>query len=94
MCHMNFSKNTERQVKELGTSDMPKGNCVSECIANHTKIYRGNGYFDRTNLKRLFLNSVSGEKEWSNIVSNAADMCISESKSLTRHSSESFRNVT
>lgn len=59
---------------------MPKGNCVSECIANTTKIYRGNGLVDRINLARIFFNAVSGEKEWGAIVEIAVDVCINESE--------------
>lgn len=59
---------------------MPKGNCVSECIANFTNIYRGNGLVDRINLARIFFNSVSGEKEWGEIVGSAVDTCINESE--------------
>lgn len=79
----NYSKNTQRQL-ELMTNDnstMPKGNCVVECIANQTKIYRGSGYIDRANLARLFFNAVSGNKEWGTIVSSSIDICMSESKS-------------
>lgn len=59
---------------------MPKGNCVAECIANLTKIYRGNGLVDKTYLARSFLNAVSGDKEWSGLVSSAIDVCMAESE--------------
>lgn len=87
MCIANFAKNTERQQKEIHSNEMPKGNCVSECIANSTKIYRGNGLVDRINLARIFFNAVSGEKEWGTIVEIAVDTCINESEfSLAPHS--------
>lgn len=59
---------------------MPKGNCVAECIANLTKIYRGNGFLDGVSLMRLFLNSVSGDREMGDIVANAVNICMNESE--------------
>lgn len=77
----NYSQNTQRQLETMHpNSTMPKGNCVSECIANQTKVYHGNGLIDRTNLARLFLNAVSGNKEWGAIVSSSIDICTKESK--------------
>lgn len=61
-------------------STVPKGNCVVECIANQTKIYRGRGFIDRANLARLFYNAVSGDREWGGIVSSSIDICMSESE--------------
>lgn len=81
ICIANFSKNTERQQKDIQANEMPKGNCVSECIANLTKIYRGNGLVDRINLARIFFNAVSGEREWGDAVGTAVDICINESES-------------
>lgn len=83
ICMTNYSKNTQRQL-DLMTGDnstMPKGNCVVECIANQTKVYRGHGFIDRANLARLFYNAVSGDREWGAIVSSSLDICMSESKS-------------
>lgn len=77
-CIANYSKNTQRQ-QEAQTNDMPKGNCISECIANQTKIYRGNGLIDRIQLARMFLNSVSGDREWGDVVTSSVDVCINES---------------
>lgn len=78
ICVANYSRNSQRQLEEK--NEMPKGNCVAECIANLTKIYRGNGIFDAVNLKRIFLNSVSGDREMGDIVSGAVDICINESE--------------
>lgn len=80
VCIANFSKNTQRQLQDSQGSEMPKGNCVSECIANQTKIYRGNGLIDRIHLARIFLNSVSGDREWGDIVASSVDVCINESR--------------
>lgn len=60
-CNNNYGENTQKQLKEQG-NEMPKGNCIAECVANQTKIYRGSGMVDRIQLARLFLNSVSGNK--------------------------------
>lgn len=51
-----------------------------ECIANQTKIYKGHGFFDAITLKRLFMNSVSGNREWGEIAAKAVDLCVMESK--------------
>jgi len=80
MCIRKFGPNQLRQLKE--TTDIPKGNCVAECIANATKIYRGGGLIDKVQLTRLYLNSVSGERAWEAIVSSAVDLCMSESELL------------
>lgn len=78
VCKANYSRNSQRQLEER--SEMPKGNCVAECIANLTKIYRGNGIVDAINLARLFLNSVSGDREMGDIVSSAVSVCLNESE--------------
>lgn len=82
----NYSRNTQRQLESMmdDNSTAPKGNCVTECIANQTKIYRGNGFIDRANLARLFYNAVSGDREWGGIVSSSIDICMNESKSAAR----------
>jgi hypothetical protein len=77
----NYSKNTQRQLETMQSNiTMPKGNCIVECIANQTKIYGGNGFIDRIQLTRLFLNAVSGNREWGTIVSSSIDICMTESK--------------
>lgn len=77
----NYSKNTQRQLETMQpNTTMPKGNCILECIANQTKIYTGNGFIDRIILTRLFLNAVSGDKEWGTIVSSSIDICMKESE--------------
>jgi hypothetical protein len=77
-CISKHLKNTKEQLKNIG--EMPKGNCIAECMANFTKIYRGGGQMDKDNFKRLFYNSVSGRKEWETVVGAAIDVCISESE--------------
>lgn len=78
ICIANYSKNSQRQLEEK--NEMPKGNCVAECIANLTKIYRGNGIIDAANLARLFLNSVSGDREMGDLVGSAVNICLNESE--------------
>lgn len=78
-CIANYSRNNQQQLQNVQANDMPKGNCIAECIANQTKLYRGNGFFDRTHLARIFLNSVSGDREWGDIVASTVNMCINES---------------
>lgn len=82
ICMTNYSRNTQRQLESMmdDNSTVPKGNCVVECIANQTKIYRGNGFIDRANLARLFYNAVSGNREWGGIVSSSIDICMNEGK--------------
>lgn len=72
-------KNTKNQLKDLDQNAAPKGDCVLECVANQTKIYKGNGIIDHVTLKRFFMNSVSGNREWGNIVARAVDLCVNES---------------
>jgi len=59
---------------------MPKGNCVAECLANRTQLYRGNGFLDRNNIMRFFLNAVNGDKEWEGIIASTVTTCMNESK--------------
>lgn len=68
------------QLKDLPPNETPKGNCMAECIANRTQIYRGNGLIDRVFLLRIFLNAVSGMREWEGIVANTVNMCLNESE--------------
>ncbi|CRL08237.1 CLUMA_CG020862, isoform A [Clunio marinus] len=89
-CNANFSSNTQQQQQTIQNNQMPKGDCVSECITNSTKIYRGNGMIDRIHLARLLLNSVSGNREWSLIITNSIAVCINE----TRIKADEFRQVT
>lgn len=35
---------------------------------------------DHIHLKRIFMNSVSGDREWGNIASSAVDICVNESE--------------
>lgn len=51
-----------------------------ECIANETKIYKGYGFFDAIAVKRIFMNSVSGNREWGEIVAKSVDVCVIESE--------------
>lgn len=78
-CIANYSRNNQQQLQNVQANDLPKGNCISECIANQTKLYRGSGLIDRIKLARLFLNSVSGDREWGDIVASTVNMCINES---------------
>lgn len=78
-CLGKYSKNTQRQLQDLQPGDSPKGNCVLECIANQTKIYKGRGLIDTITLKRIFMNSVSGNRDWGNIVARSVDLCVNES---------------
>lgn len=75
------ANNSRTQQQETYTNYTPKGNCVSECIANHMKINRGNGQIDGNTLARMFLNSVSGDRAWGSIVATVVDICLNESKS-------------
>lgn len=77
-CIGRFAKNTQKQTQDK--PDTPKGNCVIECIANQTRIYKGNGLVDHITLKRLFMNSVSGDRQWGDIVAKAVDVCVNESE--------------
>lgn len=77
-CVNNYSRNTQRQLQE--TKDgVPKGSCISECLTNLTKIYRGNGMIDKVTLKRIFMNTVSGDRVWGDIVASSVDLCVNES---------------
>jgi hypothetical protein len=80
-CQASYLKNSQRQLENVESNGVPKGNCIAECIANRTQIYRGKGMVDRNSLLRIFLNSVIGFREWEGIVSNAVNMCINESES-------------
>lgn len=80
-CNGKFAKNTQKQIQEMPSGEATKGNCVIECIANQTRIYKGNGILDHITLKRLFMNSVSGNRQWGNIVAKAVDLCVNESES-------------
>lgn len=75
---------TQRQSQNITTGGIPKGNCVAECVANQTKIYRGNGFIDRIQLTRLYLNAVSGNRIWGDIINSAIDICFSESELMTK----------
>lgn len=77
-------------MKAMQTNDLPKGDCVFECIANVTKIYRGNGLIDQVTLTRLYLNAVSGDKLFGDIVTSAIAVCMNESNSETPQWSLTF----
>jgi hypothetical protein len=79
-CLARFGPNTKLQLQDLRPGDQPKGNCVIECIANDTKVYKGNGAIDNVRLKQIYMNSVSGIRRWGNIVAEAVDLCVNESK--------------
>jgi hypothetical protein len=85
-CQTSFLKNSQKQLENVQPNGVPKGNCMAECIANRTQIYRGNGIIDRNSLLRIFLNSVIGLREWEGIVTNTVNMCINESKSTSLRS--------
>ncbi|KAG5668936.1 hypothetical protein PVAND_016843 [Polypedilum vanderplanki] len=79
-CITRYARNTQRQLQDLEPGETPKGNCVLECIANQTRIYKGRGIIDTIALKRLYMNSVSGDRDWGNIIVKAVDLCVNETR--------------
>ena len=82
-CVQRFGDNTQRQLQELQPNSLPKGNCVAECAANASSLNYNRGMIDRIKLTRLYMNAVSGDRVWGNIMSQAIDICFNESKHKT-----------
>lgn len=84
-CFQRFGENTQRQLEELRPNSLPKGNCVAECAANASSLNYSRGMIDRIKLTRLYMNAVSGDRVWGNIMSQAIDICLNESMYETQH---------
>lgn len=80
-CVQRFGDNTQRQLQELQPNSFPKGNCIAECAANASSLRHVTGGIDRMNLTRLYMNAVSGDRVWGDIMSKAIDICFDECKS-------------
>lgn len=79
-CVQRYGVNTQRQLQELEPNSLPKGNCVAECATNASFINYGNGIIDRIKLTRLYMNAVSGDRVWGDIMQQSIDLCFNESK--------------